>query len=51
LAGNPDYTQFICGEGIAVIVVRIDRARMCDVQDKVSYWNAKEGLTNHEGMK
>jgi hypothetical protein len=34
MENNPDYKQFIIGEDIAVLIIRIDRARMCDVQDR-----------------
>jgi len=49
MENNPDYKQFIIGEDIAVLIIRIDRARMCDVQDRVSYWNAKDGVCCSEG--
>jgi hypothetical protein len=50
MENNPDYNQFIIGEDIAVLIIRIDRARMCDVQDRVSYWNAKDGVCFSEGL-
>jgi hypothetical protein len=34
MENNPDYKQFIIGKDIAVLTIRIDRARMCDVQDR-----------------
>jgi len=42
-ANNPAYEHFIVGESIAILAVRIDNARICDVHDKVSYWEAKAG--------
>lgn len=43
LSENMDYSQFIKGNEIAVIKVVIEKARLCDFNDKVSYWNAKDG--------
>ena len=39
---NPSYEQFIVGEGIAIFIVRIEKARICDVHDKVTYWEANK---------
>ena len=39
---NPDYEQFIIGSEQAIVVVRIEMARMCDLNDRVSYWNSKD---------
>ena len=39
LLKNPDYRQFIDKKGQAVIVVRVERARLCDIQDKVTHWD------------
>jgi len=39
LMKNPKYEQFIVGDDIAVIIVKIDCARICDIKDKVTYWN------------
>ena len=51
LAANPDYAQFIQRDDVlstasgepcpAVFVVRIESARICNVQDKVNHWNAR----------
>lgn len=38
LENRPGYKQFIVGDDIAVVVFRIDRARVCDFQDKVTTW-------------
>ena len=35
---NPDYAQF--SKTGAVIVVRVEKARLCDVQDNVTTWEA-----------
>lgn len=39
LIKNPKYEQFIVGNDIAVIIVKIDTARICDITDKVTYWS------------
>jgi len=36
LQRNPDYSQFI--EGNAVILVKVDCARSCDIKDRVQFW-------------
>ena len=36
---NPDYKQFIEGEGIAVFLVKLEKGRLCDNQDNVTHWN------------
>ena len=40
LKNNPDYSQFIVGEDIAVILIKVDRARMCDIKDRVIQWSS-----------
>ena len=40
---NPDYKQFIEGEGIAVFLVKLEKGRLCDLRDKVTHWPAPEG--------
>lgn len=45
LRSNPEYAQFIEGDDIAVIKVTVEKARMCDINDRVSYWNTKQGIT------
>ena len=40
LEKNPDYTQFI--EGNEVIIIRIEKARICDIKDRVTHWDAKD---------
>lgn len=44
LKNNPDYSQFIAGDDIAVIKIAVEKARMCDINDRVSYWTAREGF-------
>jgi len=39
LQKNPDYAQFI--EGNEVIIIRIEKARICDINDQVKHWDAK----------
>ena len=41
---NPGYDQFIVGDDIAVLAVRIEKARICDINDKVKHWNAGSGF-------
>jgi hypothetical protein len=50
MENNPEYRQFIVGEDIAVLLIHIDRARMCDVQDRVCYWNARDGKSCSEAL-
>lgn len=38
LAHNPDYPQFIVGDGIAVLCVDVTSARICDINDQVTKW-------------
>lgn len=38
---NPKYTNFIIGPDIAVITATIERARICDVKDRVTHWTAE----------
>lgn len=35
--------MFINGEGIAVVAVNVECARVCDSQDKVSNWTTGKG--------
>jgi len=39
---NPGYEQFICGDGIAVVTVRVTVARVCDVNDRVRFWSREK---------
>mmetsp|Transcript_60386 Transcript_60386/g.107576 ORF Transcript_60386/g.107576 Transcript_60386/m.107576 type:complete len:243 (-) Transcript_60386:76-804(-) len=39
---NPKYQQFIVGENIAVLLVVVESARICNVDDKVTMWSVKE---------
>jgi hypothetical protein len=48
LRNNPDYAQFIAGKDSAVLQVCIEKVRMCDVNDKVSYWNNKHGYVSQQ---
>lgn len=43
LKNNPDYAQFIVGPEIAVVLVKVDRARLCNIKDQVTTWSSKEG--------
>jgi len=40
LRHNPDYAQFIVGDDIACILIKVDRARMCDIKDRVTQWSS-----------
>ena len=42
LSANPAYSQFIVGDEIAIITVNLERARVCDVNDRVSHF-ARDG--------
>ena len=42
LQKNPDYAQFI--EGNEVIIIRIEKARICDINDQVKHWDAKSAI-------
>lgn len=43
LAWNSCYAQFIVGDQIAVFIVHVQRARMADINDKVTYWSKDQG--------
>lgn len=45
LTNNREYAQFIVGSDIAVLVVRIEKATICDINDKVRRWSAVNGFT------
>lgn len=40
---NPKYQQFIVGENIAVLLVMVESARICNVDDKVTMWSVRWG--------
>lgn len=44
LARNAAYSQFIVGDDIAIITVRLNRARVCDVNDRVMHFKRDEGV-------
>lgn len=44
LRANPRYPQFIIGEDIAMLCVDVKEARICDIHDRVTKWNANDGL-------
>jgi len=39
LANNPKYHNFIVGDDIAVLLVDVEAARICNIHDRVSQWN------------
>ena len=43
LVNNKGYEQFIVGKDIAVLAVRIEKARICDINDKVKHWSVENG--------
>lgn len=44
LQKNPDYSNFIDPPEVAIFLVIINQARLCNVQDKVTYWDAKRDM-------
>eukprot|EP00584_Thalassiosira_punctigera_P002801 CAMPEP_0172531054 /NCGR_PEP_ID=MMETSP1067-20121228/4606_1 /TAXON_ID=265564 ORGANISM="Thalassiosira punctigera, Strain Tpunct2005C2" /NCGR_SAMPLE_ID=MMETSP1067 /ASSEMBLY_ACC=CAM_ASM_000444 /LENGTH=218 /DNA_ID=CAMNT_0013315381 /DNA_START=121 /DNA_END=774 /DNA_ORIENTATION=+ len=38
LKNNPDYPQFIVGEDIAILLVDVVSARICNINDEVTKW-------------
>jgi len=53
LASNPKYQNFIVGDDIAVLLVDVEAARMCNIHDRVSQWNrvdASETLQKSESL-
>jgi hypothetical protein len=48
---NPEYSQFIAKDpdgNIAVVIVNIDRARICDIKDQVRFWNSNHSNNDVE---
>mmetsp|Transcript_12543 Transcript_12543/g.22722 ORF Transcript_12543/g.22722 Transcript_12543/m.22722 type:complete len:131 (-) Transcript_12543:134-526(-) len=39
LKNNPEYPQFIAGEDIAILLVDVVMARICNINDEVIKWN------------
>lgn len=48
LKHNPDYPQFIVGEDIVMLRVDVTSARICDIRDRVTRWNVKDGLNDSD---
>ena len=49
LQANSSYSQFIVGDDIAIITVKLQTARVCDVNDRVSHFvRAPSGTTWEE---
>ena len=44
LEHNPDYPQFIVGDSIAILCVRVTSARICNINDQVQRWDIKSGI-------
>jgi hypothetical protein len=42
IKNNPMSATFIRGEGIGVVVIDVEEARICDVLDNVTTWKAGE---------
>jgi len=51
LKHNPDYPQFIVGDDIAMLCVNATSARICNIDDQVTKWDAtssmKDGMVEH----
>lgn len=43
---NPSYRQFILGDGVAMLRVKPETARICDVNDNVQTWGAEAKVTS-----
>mmetsp|Transcript_7502 Transcript_7502/g.9777 ORF Transcript_7502/g.9777 Transcript_7502/m.9777 type:complete len:229 (-) Transcript_7502:55-741(-) len=39
LQHNPDYPQFIVGDGIAILCIDVSSARICNIHDQVIKWD------------
>ena len=48
LKNNAPYAQFIVGENIGMVIIKIDKLRISDFNDKVSYWSTGTGMTDKE---
>ena len=40
LKHNPDYPQFIVGDDIAILLIFVTSARICNIDDQVTKWTA-----------
>lgn len=40
LEHNPEYPQFIVGKDIAILVIFVGEARICNINDQVTKWTA-----------
>lgn len=49
LRNNEAYAQFIEGPRIAVLTVHVTSARICNIADRVTYWDAASAA--REGSK
>jgi len=45
LEHNPDYPQFIVGDDIAMLCINATEARICNINDQVTRWNATDGTS------
>lgn len=43
LKHNPDYPQFIIGDDIAILCVRVTSASVCNIHDQVQKWDINQG--------
>ncbi|KAG5186739.1 hypothetical protein JKP88DRAFT_36281 [Tribonema minus] len=43
---NPGSEQFIVGDNIAIVSVKIETARICNLADKVTYWDVRNQTSN-----
>lgn len=51
LENNAAYSQFIEGEKIAVFTVHVTSARICNVEDRVTYWDKHTAKAEEEAKE
>jgi hypothetical protein len=51
LENNVAYSQFIEGEKIAVFTVHVTSARICNVEDRVTYWDKHTAKAEEEAKE
>lgn len=47
LKHNPDYPQFIVGEDIAILSIKVKSARLCNIHDQVEHWSVHDKKVNN----
>eukprot|EP00548_Thalassiothrix_antarctica_P006403 CAMPEP_0194148974 /NCGR_PEP_ID=MMETSP0152-20130528/35731_1 /TAXON_ID=1049557 /ORGANISM="Thalassiothrix antarctica, Strain L6-D1" /LENGTH=210 /DNA_ID=CAMNT_0038850879 /DNA_START=40 /DNA_END=672 /DNA_ORIENTATION=- len=48
LKHNPDYPQFIVGEGVSILCIIVTSARICNINDHVEKWTAGENTNKSQ---